>query len=116
MTSSRRAVFVQGSGNVSAETPSIREGLVDMPTFNDTIIDHKIVEPRSAMPVVTVSSKYQIVIPKEVREPLGIRPGQRLRVFRFGDAVTVVPVRPIRAIKGKLPGIDTDVPRDRDRL
>ena len=68
------------------------------------------------MSVVTVSSKYQIVIPKEVRESLGIRPGQKLRVFRFGDLVTVVPVRPMRAIKGKLPRIDTDVPRDPDRF
>lgn len=41
------------------------------------------------MSVVTVSSKFQIVIPKEVREPLGIRPGQKLRVFRFGELVTV---------------------------
>ena len=87
-----------------------------MPPFNDTVIDRQVVEPRSAMSVVTVSSKYQIVIPKEVRESLGIRPGQKLRVFRFGDLVTVVPVRPMRAIKGKLPGIDADVPRDPDRF
>jgi AbrB family looped-hinge helix DNA binding protein len=80
------------------------------------MIDRENVEPRNAMSVVTVSSKYQIVIPKEVRESLGIRPGQKLRVFRFGDLVTVVPVRPIRSIKGKLPGIDTDVPRDPDRF
>ena len=87
-----------------------------MPSFNDIVIDRSIVEQWSAMSVVTVSSKYQIVIPKEVRESLGIRPGQKLRVFRFGELVTAVPVRPMRAIKGKLPGIDTDVPRDPDRF
>ena len=68
------------------------------------------------MTVVTVSSKYQIVIPKGVREPLGIEPGQKLRVFRFGDLITVVPVRPMREIKGKYPGIDTDVPSDPHRF
>ena len=68
------------------------------------------------MSVVTVSSKYQIVIPKDVREPLGIEPGQKLRVFRFGDLITVVPVRSMREIKGKYPGIDTHVPNDPDRF
>ncbi|MBW3661352.1 MAG: AbrB/MazE/SpoVT family DNA-binding domain-containing protein [Gemmatimonadetes bacterium] len=68
------------------------------------------------MTVVTVSSKFQIVIPKEVREPLGIEPGQKLRVFRFGDLVAVAPVRPMNEIRGRFPGIDTDVPRDPDRV
>ena len=68
------------------------------------------------MTVVTVSAKYQIVIPKDVREPLGIQPGQKLRVFRFGESITVVPVRPMKEIRGKFPGIDTNVPRDPDRF
>lgn len=67
------------------------------------------------MSVVTVSSKYQIVIPKDVRESLGIEPGQKLRVFRFGDLITASPVRPMEELKGRFPGIDTDVPRDPDR-
>lgn len=66
------------------------------------------------MSVVTVSAKYQIVIPKGVREPLGIQPGQKLRVFRFGESITVVPVRPMREIRGKYPGIDTHVPSEAD--
>jgi AbrB family looped-hinge helix DNA binding protein len=68
------------------------------------------------MTVVTVSPKYQVVIPKEVREPLGIEPGQRMRVFRYGDRVEVIPERPIRQARGKFPGIDTEVPRDPDRV
>lgn len=87
-----------------------------MPPLNDNVIDHHIVERRLPVTVVTVSAKYQIVIPKGVREPLGIEPGQKLRVFRFGDSITVVPVRPMSEIKGKYPGIDTTVVRDPDRF
>lgn len=68
------------------------------------------------MSVVTVSSKYQIVIPKEVREAMGIEAGQKMRVFRYGNGVVVIPVRPMREIRGSYPGLDTDVPRDPDRL
>jgi len=68
------------------------------------------------MTVVTVSSKYQIVIPKDVRESLGIEPGQKLRVFRFGDLVTAAPVRPMKEIRGRFPGLDTDFERDPDRI
>ena len=68
------------------------------------------------MSVVTVSSKYQIVIPKEVRESLGIRAGARMRVLSYGNGVVVIPVRPMREARGSLPGIDTRVPRDPDRV
>lgn len=67
------------------------------------------------MTVVTVSSKYQIVIPKGVRESMGIRPGQKMRVFPLGGHAVVVPVRPMREARGIFPGIDTHVPRDPDR-
>ena len=68
------------------------------------------------MSVVTVSSKYQIVIPKEVRESMGIEAGQKMQVFRYGNMIQVVPVRPMRELRGSFPGIDTDVPRDPDRV
>lgn len=68
------------------------------------------------MSVVTVSSKYQIVIPKEVRVSMGIQAGQKMRVFRYGNMIQVVPVRPMRELRGIFPGIDTDVPRDPDRV
>lgn len=84
-------------------------------SFNDIAIDASIVKGGS-MTVVTVSSKYQIVIPKEVRASLGIEPGQRMRVLRHGNHVAVIPVRPIREARGSLPGIDTNVPRDPDRV
>jgi len=66
------------------------------------------------MATVTVSSRYQITIPREVRESLGIRPGQKLEVFRDNEIIVVVPVRDIREMRGFLKGIDTTVERDRE--
>lgn len=52
------------------------------------------------MNVVTVSSRHQIVIPKKVRESLGIEPGQKMHVFVNGDHVEVVPLRPMSESSG----------------
>jgi AbrB family looped-hinge helix DNA binding protein len=68
------------------------------------------------MPRVTVSPKFQVVIPREVRDSLGLQPGEQLQVFRYGDRIELVPVRPIRQMRGFLKGIDTTVERDPDRL
>ena len=68
------------------------------------------------MDTVTVSPKFQVVIPKHVREAMAIRPGQKLRIFEYGDRIELVPVRPVRKLRGFLKGIDTDVPRDKDRV
>jgi AbrB family looped-hinge helix DNA binding protein len=68
------------------------------------------------MPKVTVSPKFEIVIPREVRDSLSIKPGEELQVFRYGDRIELVPVRSIREMRGFLKGIDTTVERDPDRL
>lgn len=68
------------------------------------------------MSVVTVSSKYQIVIPKEVRERLGIEPGQKVQAFAFEDRIELVPLQPIQKMRGFLKGIDTTVDRAPDRV
>ena len=67
------------------------------------------------MSTVTVSSKYQIVIPREMRAALGIRAGTRLHVLNHGGHVVLVPTRPMTQARGFLKGIDTDVPREADR-
>ena len=67
------------------------------------------------MDTVTVSSKYQIVIPKEVREAMSIRPGQKFRVIPSGDLIRLVPDKPITAMRGRFKGIDTTVEREEDR-
>jgi AbrB family looped-hinge helix DNA binding protein len=67
------------------------------------------------MPVVTVSPKFQVVIPKEVRERLGIRPGQKFEAFAVGNRVELVPVQPTRTFRGKYPDLPP-LEREADRL
>lgn len=68
------------------------------------------------MDTVLVSPKYQVVIPRAIREALGIEPGQRLQAFRYGDRVELVPVRPLAEARGFLAGIDSRVDREGDRV
>jgi len=67
------------------------------------------------MSIVTVSPKFQVVIPRAIREALGLRPGQQVRAFHYGNRIEFIPVRSMRSMRGFLKGIDTTVPRDRDR-
>ncbi len=68
------------------------------------------------MTVVKVSPKYQVVIPQKIREALGIEPGQKVRALQYMDRIEFIPVKPAKAMRGFLHGIDTDVPRDEDRV
>ena len=67
------------------------------------------------MPTVIISPKYQVVIPREVRESLGLQPGEKVQIFRYEDRIEFIPVRRLAKMRGFLRGIDTDVPRDADR-
>ena len=62
-----------------------------------------------------MSPKYQVVIPRKVREQLGIRPGQRVQVFLYGDRIEFVPLKPMKQMRGFLKGIEGSVERERDR-
>ncbi len=66
------------------------------------------------MNTVTVSPKFQVVIPKEVRQLAGIHPGQKLDVFRVGGIIELVPVDDIKSARGSLPGINTEIGREED--
>ena len=68
------------------------------------------------METVTISPKFQVVIPKRIRERLGLHPGQKVQAIQYGDRVELVPVRPIEQMRGFLRGIETNVPREDDRL
>ena len=67
------------------------------------------------MEQVKVSPKFKVVIPKPVRESLGITPGQRFQVVRYGDRIELVPVRNIDEMRGFLTGIDTRLEREQNR-
>ncbi len=69
----------------------------------------------SAMQQVKVSPKFQVVIPKAVRESLGIQPGQRLQVVSYGERIELVPVREIGEMRGFLVGMDPKFEREPDR-
>jgi AbrB family looped-hinge helix DNA binding protein len=68
------------------------------------------------MPSVTVSPKYQVVIPKEVRESMGITAGQKIQMLTYRNRIELIPIKPMKALRGFLRGIDTSVKRDKDRV
>ncbi len=65
------------------------------------------------MNTVTVSPKYQIVIPREIREKMAISAGAKLQVISFDDRIELIPVRPMREMKGFLKGFDPDFKREK---
>jgi AbrB family looped-hinge helix DNA binding protein len=69
-----------------------------------------------AVETVTVSSKFQLVIPQRAREQLGLAPGQKMQVIVYDGRIELLPVRPAKKMRGFLRGIDTKVPRERDRV
>jgi AbrB family looped-hinge helix DNA binding protein len=68
------------------------------------------------MTSVTVSPKYQIVIPKEIRESMGIVSGQKVQITSYQGRIEVIPLKPMKEMRGFLKGIDTTVLREEDRV
>lgn len=68
------------------------------------------------MPSVTVSPKYQVVIPKSVRESMGIVSGQKMQILAYQNRIELIPIQPMKKMRGFLKGIDTSVRRDKDRV
>ena len=67
------------------------------------------------METVTISPKFQVVIPKSIRERLGLSPGQKVQAVLYGDRIELIPLQPVKRMRGFLKGIDTSVPREPDR-
>lgn len=65
---------------------------------------------------VTISPKFQVVIPKGIRNSMKLRAGQRVEILRYDNRIEMIPLRPLSRMKGFLKGIRTDVPRDPDRV
>jgi AbrB family looped-hinge helix DNA binding protein len=68
------------------------------------------------MQTVTVSPKFQVVIPREIREALGLQPGQKVQAIQYENRIELIPVEPVTAARGFLKGIDTTVRREPDRV
>jgi AbrB family looped-hinge helix DNA binding protein len=67
------------------------------------------------METVTVSPKFQVVIPKEMREALKLTPGQKVQALLYENRIELIPVRPVKQMRGFLKGIDTTIVREGDR-
>jgi AbrB family looped-hinge helix DNA binding protein len=68
------------------------------------------------MKTVTLSPKYQVVIPKAIRRSAGLKPGQKMQVIVYGERIELIPVKNISEMRGFLSGLDTNIERDKDRL
>ena len=67
------------------------------------------------MSTVTISPKFQVVIPKAIREQLQLKPGQKVQAIAYENRIELIPVRPIAEMRGVLAGIETEVAREGDR-
>jgi AbrB family looped-hinge helix DNA binding protein len=68
------------------------------------------------METVTVSPKYQVVIPKRIRERFKVKKGQKFQVFFFEGRIELIPIKNMKDMRGFLKGIDTEIVRDEDRI
>lgn len=66
------------------------------------------------MTTVKISPKYQIVIPKEIRNKLKLRPGQKIQILQFGERIELILLKNIKEARGFLKGIDTKIERGED--
>ena len=67
------------------------------------------------MATVTVSPKYQVVIPSQVRKVLGLVPGHKIQVLLYNNRIEMIPIKPAKEARGFLKGIDTSIDREVDR-
>ncbi len=68
------------------------------------------------METVTISPKFQVVIPLSVRRSLGLKPGQKVQVVPYAGRIELIPILPMKNLRGSLPGIDTTLERENDRV
>jgi AbrB family looped-hinge helix DNA binding protein len=69
-----------------------------------------------SMNTVKLSNDYQLVIPKEIRESIGLEPGSTFEILSYNKRIELIPIRPINELKGMFKGIDTNIARDDDRI
>jgi AbrB family looped-hinge helix DNA binding protein len=68
------------------------------------------------MQTVTVSPKFQVVIPRALRVALSIKPGQKVQVIQYEGRIELIPLKPAKKMRGFLKGMDTTVEREPDRV
>ena len=68
------------------------------------------------MKTITISPKFQVIIPTEIRKAMQIQPGGKFQVFQYGNRIEMMPAKTVKEMRGFLKGIDTTVTRDKDRV
>ena len=68
------------------------------------------------MGTLTISPKFQVVIPKQIRDKLRLSPGQKIQAILYNNRIELIPVRPIKDMRGFLKCIDTSIEREGDRI
>jgi len=68
------------------------------------------------MSTVTISSKYQVVIPKDVREKNNLKPGQEVQIFFYDGRIEIIPLQNMKKMRGIASGINTNLRREKDRF
>jgi AbrB family looped-hinge helix DNA binding protein len=68
------------------------------------------------MNTVTLSPKFQVVIPQAIRESMGLTAGEKLHVLHYEGRVEFIPVKSMKSMRGFLQGMDTHIDREPDRL
>nr|WP_306535819.1 AbrB/MazE/SpoVT family DNA-binding domain-containing protein [Geobacter sp.] len=80
------------------------------------IVVQIVIDGEGEMEAVKISPKFQVVIPREVREKLHLTPGQKMQVVAYGNRIELIPEKEISEMRGFLKGIETSVEREPDRL
>ena len=68
------------------------------------------------MNTVTISPKFQVVIPQTIRKSLGLQPGQKVQAILYENRIELIPIQPMQTMRGFLKGIDTSIEREVDRV
>jgi AbrB family looped-hinge helix DNA binding protein len=68
------------------------------------------------MDTVTISPKFQVVIPQRIREMMGLRSGEKVQVIAYRNRIELIPIQEVRRLRGGLKGMDTSFEREGDRL
>jgi AbrB family looped-hinge helix DNA binding protein len=68
------------------------------------------------MVTVTVSPKFQVIIPSAIRQSLALQPGQKVQAILYDNRIELIPIKPVHSMRGFLRGIDTTIEREADRL
>ncbi len=68
------------------------------------------------METAVISPKFQVIIPRAVRQSLSIRPGQKVQIISYENRIELIPLKPAKKMRGFLKGIDPTIKREADRV